>query len=58
MDLVQLREDIVNKDVTSVEKAHLFTTHKAALNLSHSQLFFMFPPPIEVDMPSSSLSYH
>jgi hypothetical protein len=50
MDLVQLREEIVNKDVPPMEKARLFMMHKAAWNLSHSQwLFFTFPLPKEVE---------
>ncbi len=50
MDLVQLREESVTKDVPPMEKARLFMMHKAAWNLSHSQwLFFTFPLPKEVE---------
>ncbi len=50
MDLVQLREEIVNKDVPPMEKAEMFMMHKDAWNLSHLQwLFFTSPLPKEVE---------
>ena len=50
MDLVQLREEIVNKDCPPMENARLFMMHKDTWKLSHSQwLFFTFPLPKEVE---------
>lgn len=49
MDLDQLREEIVNKDLPPMKKAEMFMKHKAALKLNHLQwLFFTYPLPKEV----------
>lgn len=50
MDLVQIRLEILNKNVTPMEKARTFLAEKAVWKLSKSQWdFFTFPLPKEVE---------
>ncbi len=59
MDLVQLREEILSKDLPPMKKAEMFMKHKATLNLNHLQwLFFTYPLPKEVAVAMIFLSCH
>lgn len=50
MDLVQIREEILNRNVTPMEKARSFLAEKAVWKLSKSQWdFFTFPLPKEIE---------
>ena len=49
MNLVDIREEILSKNLTPMEKASMFLQYKAACKLSHAQwLFFTYPLPREV----------
>lgn len=50
MDLVQMREEILSRDVTPVEKAQAFIKEKAVWKLSKAQWdLFTFSLPREVE---------
>lgn len=50
MDLVQIRQEILKRNVTPMEKARTFLAEKAVWKLSKSQWdFFTFPLPKEVE---------
>lgn len=50
MDLVQIRQEILDRNITPMEQARIFLAEKAVWKLSKSQWdFFTFPLPKEVE---------